>query len=314
MNSLMLLAVLKPDGWPLPAMPCGPARRLTSGPLDAVVFARPKAGLFHPAPKALAKDLLAHQRSLEILEPGRTILPGAFGASFRSEADAIAFLDANATRLHDLLAIYGGQREYRVTVSCKEADQPALAERLSKTAQITASGLPPRDMLRQHFRAAITAASSDTLEMPTDSPETILNLVVLIGAGSEDRLDAALAEIDALAPDRLRIRSAGPLPACSFASLASDPVSAKQIDTACAALGLVRDEGRAGPEMVDIRQAFARQARAAHPDAGGNPAAFESIRRSFALLRALRGQDRTAGSHTPPPLLRVVRADHHHAM
>lgn len=321
MTSLMLLAVCPAGGPTLPALPWGEARAIVAGDLAGVVFAKPKAGLFGLGRDHLAKGLLDHQRGLEALQSGRALVPAVFGAEFRSETEVSAFLTANRARLHALIERYGLMREFRVTIRCV----PAAQERL--LAQFTPEGdgaaLPSGHAarrLRLRLRAMLEPVARETLEMPTDGPDMLINIVVLIGAEAEAMLDATLATIDALAPDLLQIRCAGPLPACSFASVSSDPVSAARIETARIELGLPAPAPGESLADGEIRRAFLAQSRGAHPDAGGSPARFAALRESFALLRSIAGQNGagqngatpenpTSPDDAPPPLLRVVRAD-----
>jgi hypothetical protein len=105
--------------------------------------------------------------------------------------------------------------------------------------------------------------------------------VTLTDAAGLARLEAALAEVDALWPEGLRIRLIGPTPAISFCALSVDRPGRGALTAARRRLGL--DDGPL--DRAAVRAAFRRAAMAGRSDrAPGADGVAAELRAAAALL------------------------------
>jgi len=78
----------------------------------------------------------------------------------------------------------------------------------------------------------------DSIALPVSGREMLLNKVILVQASAEAELDDALARIDAIWPEGLRLRLVGPSPAVSFALLSIREIPRTALHDAAEALGV----------------------------------------------------------------------------
>jgi hypothetical protein len=298
---------------------------LRAAGLAAIVGPAPRAPLIGLSRKALAQQMIAFQQSLEGLMPFGPLLPAAFQAHFADRAMAEAFLIGHEKRLAGALRDFGAKRQFQVTVSWtpeamlrRLAQDPALAETLSakisesvsRGAAIQALMETYRAELSRTFEALLRAASLDCMILPGLDADAIVNATVLIEPERESLLDAAVEAIDAHASEALRIRMAGPLPACAFASIRLDMPPAETIARACRRLEV--DRMALEPEL---KAAYHARMRASHPDVAPEGAAPDTeAKAAYELLAQLRAAElalQSSGKRAsgPIPTMQLLRAD-----
>lgn len=294
--------------------------------LAAVVGPAPSVS-WRPAGKAeLGRRMVAFQRVLEALIPCGPMLPATMGAIFRDALEPTAFLVAHAATLRSALSHFGGLHQYQVLVSW---DPQAMLRRLqgsdrlaslsagdtSHDAKAYANALGSimesyRAELGRWFAANLREVTVDMLVLPPDGENGILNATVLIEPAQQQAFDAAIEAIDAVATEALRIKVAGPLPACAFASVTVEKPDRRLVEKARREIG-----GDAGIDLAELKQNYRRRMRLVHPDmpegreaeAAAASTSYELLRRISEAEEALRAQ----GMQPPDvvPLVRVLRAD-----
>lgn len=196
---------------------------------------------------------------LEGLMPSGAVLPVLPG-HILAPHEARATLAANAELLRRELRRSGLLRQFQVTLHVAEPD--GTRENAF------------RDEVVRRLLADLEAVSDEIHLLPTTAG-LAANAVVLVSGDEADRLEHVLSGIDALGPDRLRLRLVGPAPPVSFASIAIRRVPPREIAGARRLLGVSRAADR-----DEVRRARAARLRAG---TGERP---ETVRAAAEILRA----------------------------
>jgi hypothetical protein len=277
--------------------------------LTAILAAVPKPRFSLFPRRRMLLDLLEVQRILEAIGAAGSVLPACPGTLLDDSSEALELLCADAASLRAALEEFGTTRQFQIIVTW---DGPAMVGAIRHRADVTAvlaasaaSGrlaagkalqaimLGERERLSNEIVARLSAVVRDRLTMPQDGVDCVANLVVLIDACSEPRLDAALIELDALLPGNSRVRCIGPLPAVSFAAVSLDRIDSDRIDAARRLLGV-------GYRLTtdSVRTAWRQYARAHHPDvaeADANSGEFGDASAAYRLLRRFADQAERTG-------------------
>ncbi|MCW2319049.1 DnaJ-domain-containing protein 1 [Rhodoblastus acidophilus] len=274
-----------------------PGQRLTTcavGPLAALF------GPTRPLPlasdrKTLGRALVEFQFMLETLLPLGPVLPAAFVCQF-ADTDALdAFLIAHAEKLQQALAEFGSRRQHQIAI------------------RYDGSGAAPGADWPHAFETILREACVDVLMLPREDETVLFNAAVLIEGDGTERLDAALEKIDAFDTAALRIKCAGPLPACAFASVRAEPLAVERVNDACERLAVAREAS-----LPDIKAAFRALMKVVHPDVrtssdvarGAETAAREARDLLLRVREAELALDKAGRRFpAPPPALRFLRAD-----
>ncbi|MCA0940845.1 GvpL/GvpF family gas vesicle protein [Salipiger pacificus] len=218
------LAILRPHApMPLPAglsgEPCG-AFLLVHGvdlPVGRVTFGKTRSAVLqHAGHRQAQLESLLPLGPVLALQPGARLTPADL-------APAHAELAEWCDRLE-------GRVQFQLTVCWDMAAPRRCPTRLP---------LPPdKAAIRIQLEARLSQLVQDSIELPLGSDDMLMNRVLLLDITDEGRLDALLARIDALCPERLRLRLVGPSPAVSFALAALRRISGADVGSAAAALGL----------------------------------------------------------------------------
>ena len=179
--------------------------------------------------------------------PCGPVLPVAPGTRL-TRCEAGALLEANAADLATWLRALDGVWQYQCVLSWDEprvlhrfADAPELAPvlaqgRVAGPALARAVGRLA-ERLAGEATGALAPVARDLVALPRDDG-TLLNVALLLEAGREADLDAALGRIDEVWAEGFRIRLIGPGPAVSFATLTAREITAAEAASAAARLGL----------------------------------------------------------------------------
>jgi hypothetical protein len=261
----------------------------------------------------LIEKLTAEQKRLEALIKLGPLLPAAGDARLSDAGEIRSFLVASADGLREELGAYGALVQFQVVI---EWDAERFAQRTLPAGALACSpGVPAvdpatsiedsRKQLAETAFAWISERAKGCLNMPRGNERVVANLVVLIGKSEEDQLDAALARIDAVAPDALTLRVTGPLPPLSFASVTVDVPSEPSIRAARKLLGI---HAEASTEAV--RQAYLRNVKVAHPDSAGGSLLsgdvpdMAGIKTAYDLLMRIHAMQSRHGKVAPFALIR----------
>ncbi|MEM0986763.1 MAG: GvpL/GvpF family gas vesicle protein [Pseudomonadota bacterium] len=230
--------------------------------------------------QAAAKALLGFQRQLEALLPLTPFVPGAPDTRFTDKDAIAAFLDGNRETLSSLIERYAGTAQHQVVVrwdlsvmvgrlaATRRADHlPPIKGRLEKAAALKAAMAEWRNALGTALANDLSEAGQAIIELPAEGDDLVLNAVILHDGDSEGAIEAALERFDAEHPDAMSIRMIGPLPACSFATVTVETVTASAIDAARGRLGI--DDTA---DLDDLRTAYRTYMKRNHPDMAGGSA------------------------------------------
>lgn len=173
------------------------------------------------------------------------------------------------------------------------------------------------------MQAELAGLERDAIALPLAETGMLLNRVVLIDAGAEPALEAAVARMDAIWPEGLRLRLVGPSPAVSFALLGLRALPLSRLAAAAETLGLAPPQ--TGADLAGLGPALAaarRRALIEGPRRQDVPAAAATLAAALAasppadrlpdpLLLPEVTRDGTAApvqpSSLPPPVLPDLR-------
>ena len=245
MKEFDLIAVIAGQH-PMPPLP--DLQMVPHGGMTAVMTTAPRPVLRLPQSRRQtlveAATRLAWQ---EACMPLGTVLPARQDSPLTLDA-AVDFLTANHPFLTHLMQRFKGLAQVQVTVSWTESgvltrfrDAPELATVFAATAiqpEALASAVQNlANRLAGGIGQGLAAVSVETAALPL-APAMLWNGAVLVPLAQMDALNSAVEAVDAIWPEGLQIRQIGPAPAGSFATLALERVSQRQIATAMAAFGL----------------------------------------------------------------------------
>jgi hypothetical protein len=127
----------------------------------------------------------------------------------------------------------------------------------------------------------------DAIPYPVTADQVVLHLVLLIKAREMEALDRCLETLDVAHGGRLAFRCIGPLAPYSFATVEIEILDAGALAQARRLLEVV-----SGASAADVRAAYRRLVKSAHPDAAG--AGVDGCESMAALTEAYRMLSRDA--------------------
>ena len=269
------IAILRPHG--VAALPTGLTAEARGGLCLVSGPAAPRGVVFgHRARRgALLRHAARRQGWLEALMTAGPVLPLRPGTALDAAglATHAGLFNAWLDRLEDRVQLQLTVRWDREAAR----GQFATAHELVGIAQ-----KPGLDRLAARLAAAMQAELDvlelDAIPLPIAEDDMLLNRVLLIAAGAEPALDAAVDRIDALWPEGLRLRLVGPSPAVSFALAGLRALPLGDLRAAAAVLGL--PPPATGAELAALAAGIAparRRALAEGPHRDAVPAAAATL-------------------------------------
>lgn len=266
---------------------------------SAVVGGMPEKDLSGHDRRSLAHLLLAHQKIVEEIMTVTPVLPVKFGTVAPDRESVERCLGGGAEELAAAFARLEGKVQFEILVTWdldalfrEIAAEKAVAALKTELAMAGGSGdrngrIRLGELVKQSLerrRAELSMRLCEALrEMAVDSvanplmdDRMVLNLALLVKADEISHLDRCLESLDAAYGGQLTFRCVGPLPPHSFATVEIVFLSKDEIDRARSALEL-----DTVPDPEEVRFAFHRAAKRAHPDLGG---AGNGDGRTMALL------------------------------
>lgn len=294
----------------------GPHRAVHAAGLAAVLCERRAA--FWRTRANLGRELVAFQKGLETLHAVAPVLPAAPNQSLADDAEAEAFLRANAMTLRRGLVDFGVGEQHQITIDIPKeallrrmADDPQAAARLAEARRLTATGdrrgagaalanaaEAARERWGDRWLAQLSAVAQDTARLPHGQEDTALNLALLGPRGGAAAVETALEAIDADWRGALKIRLIGPSPASSFASLFVMRMNPETLSAAAARLAV-----EPGADADTVRAAYRRAMTALHPDVSGHDSAADAHAATEARDVLLQAAE-AGGGEAPVAVLR----------
>lgn len=225
MSKTDLLAIVAA---PIETIPEG----ISEGGFTAVLS--PRTMLPKMSRKAALKAVVDRQLGLERLMKFGTVMP-VLPAVRVAKADIKRAISANIPLLQKLNQTLLGQVQFQVQISFDHKDLPKYAATNLPFRETPASGL--RRQLIEAANQKLNPLASDRIDLPF-ADGLVLNTTLLMPSDHEGALDSALADIDSIWSDGLKIKLTGPSPALSFVSLGVARVGKAEQSTAMARLGL----------------------------------------------------------------------------
>ncbi len=263
-------------------------------------------------PEAM-RYLVAHQRVIEHVMKDLSLLPVKFGTVLPDDERVLQLLtqsgalfretlDQFATRVQmEVVALWNAPEVFQEIAQAEpvvrhkaqlmgRAPEETLAERVA-IGQIVQTLLEERRVaLSSRLLPALQRVALDVVINPLMSDSMVLNVALLVDEPGRRQLDGQLETLDKEFGGRLNFRCVGPLPPYSFATVEVQMISGEVATAAWHHLGLGESTT---PD--EIRRAYHRLARQAHPD--HNPSGPDTESGMAALTQAYR-------------LLMALAADH----
>lgn len=248
---------------------------------------------------SLAHLLLAHQKIIEEIMTVAPVLPIKFGTVAPDRESVERCLEHGAEELAAAFARLEGKVQFEILVTW---DLDALFREIAaekavaalKTELAMAGGSGDRDgrmrlgeLVKQSLERrraelgtrlseALQGMAVDSVANPLMDDRMVLNLGLLVKGDETSQLDRCLESLDAAYGGQLTFRCVGPLPPYGFATVEIVFFGKDEIEWARSMLEL---DTVSDPEQV--RFAFRRIAKRAHPDLGGS---VDGDGRTMALL------------------------------
>lgn len=260
-------------------------RTIAAGPFAAVVGGGPNLG--GRSREDLVRQLLAHQKTIEQIMRAAPLLPVKFGTFVPDETSVCAILERGGTAFRTAFDRLEGCAQVEILVKwdveavfAEIANEEAIAGLKKKWEQaieapqevtrlvlgklVKQSLERRRSALAATLSAALRALAVDAIAYPAAADQVVLHLVLLMKTGEMAALDRCLETLDAAHDGRLTCRCVGPLAPYSFATVEIEIVEAAALAQAMRLLDI-------GPtaSAAEVRAAYRRAAKSAHPDAAG---------------------------------------------
>jgi hypothetical protein len=178
------------------------------------------------------------------------------------------------------------------------APAATTAQRLALGRLVKASLERRRAAVATHISHALRAVAVDAIACPVAADRAVLHLVLLLKADALGEVDRCLETLDAAYGGRLHFRCVGPMPPANFATLEIELIEGDAMAHAGGILGVAPTAS-----LDDVRSAYRRLARAAHPDTAdrcdgraATMAALSDAYRMLARYARAREADRRGGS------------------
>jgi DnaJ-domain-containing protein 1 len=287
---------------------------IVAGPYSAVVGGGPGPDLKGRSREDLGHLLIAHQKVIEQLMRTAPVLPVKFGTWMPDAKGIRELLERGRPLLDSTFAELKGCTQLEVSVTwdveavfADIAGEEAVARlkaqiadngQAATTAQRLALGRLVKAALERRRAAvatqishALRAVAVDAIASPVAADRVVLHLVLLLKIDALGEVDRCLETLDAAYGARLCFRCVGPMPPANFATLEIERLESAEMERAGRILGVAPTAS-----LDDVRCAYRRLARAAHPDASdrcegkaGTMAALSDAYRALARYARPRG-------------------------
>jgi DnaJ-domain-containing protein 1 len=228
----------------------------------------------------------------ELLERGRPLLDSTF-----AELKGCTQLEVSVT--WDVEAVFadiaGEEAVARLKAQIADNGEAATtAQRLALGRLVKAALERRRAAVATQISHALRAVAVDAIASPVAADRVVLHLVLLLKIDALGEVDRCLETLDAAYGARLCFRCVGPMPPANFATLEIERLESDEMERAGRMLGVAPTAS-----LDDVRCAYRRLARVAHPDASdrcegkaGTMAALSDAYRALARYARARAADR----------------------
>ena len=242
--------------------------------------------------RAIAKNLVSHQKMIEKIMETHTIIPLKFGTFLNDDMEVNELLDKGENLFVELLDTMDGRIELDVAVSwndlhatikeigetskeildfkrdvAKNASEDMFQASLRLGAVVKEALDEKRLSLQNEIADRLKSLSLEHQTHDLMEDKMVLNCAFLIPKESEDSFDTVLHELDEKYEGAIDFRCVGPLPPYSFATCEVRSIDFEEIDNARQLLGL--SEGLFGKNRMtraDIKAAYRNFVKGEHPD------------------------------------------------
>jgi hypothetical protein len=284
------------------------------------------------APGKTLQYLAQHQRVLEQVMAGSTVIPLKFGTYAADARQVLEVLRAGRHEFTGALAKYAGKAEVDLAafwtdlpaVLAEIAREPGVVALKAQIAGQAAVTLEERVRLGQEVKklldarrtraaAELTAALRtrwpDLLVNPPTDDAMIFSAAILTGQAEQDQLEEAIRAFDRRYEDRMKFRYVGPLPPYSFATAEVRTLGAEDLEGARRVLGL---EGSFS--CAQAKSAYRRLLQELHPDRNPDARAADRLKAAgtaYEMLEdyALNYQHALPAGQKPAVLVKVRSLD-----
>lgn len=294
----------------------GDVRVVTHGAIAMVASPAERIDFAQLPPEKTLRYLAEHQRVLERVMTGSSVIPLKFGTFADDDEQILGILRPGQGVFTRALEEYAGKFELDLVASWADL-QAVLSEIatdqavVSMKAKIVAGGkatMEQRVQLGQltkrvldEWRGRIAAELVVALRArwprivvnETKDDSVILNAAVLIGQDEETPFDQFVDRLNRDYENRLDFRCVGPLPPYSFATAEVRAVDADELDAARQLLGLGKSPGPA-----EIKAAYRRTLQEVHPDRNPDADAADRMKEIVAAHELL--EEYTLTCKEPP--------------
>src|SRR5262249_48960858 len=293
---------------------------IAAGPYSAVVG--PGPDLKGRSREHLGRLLVVHQKVIEHLMRTAWVLPVKFGTQMPDEEGVRELLERERPLFDSTFSSLSDCTQLEVSVTwdidavfteiAVEEDVARLKARIADEAQAETTVLRlelgrlvqaalerRRAVVAMPLSHALRAVATDAIASPVMADHVVLQLVLLVRLDALGDVDHCLETLDAAYGGQLRFRCIGPMPPASFATLEIELLEAQKIERAGRALGI-------GPtaSLADVRSAYHRLARSAHPDVAdrraGSAASMAALSDAYKLLARYARAHGTGGFADDP--------------
>ncbi|MDT8853864.1 GvpL/GvpF family gas vesicle protein [Paracoccaceae bacterium Fryx2] len=263
----------------------GDIRLIGQGGFSAVVMVPTADAIVSRDRQELVRQLLIHQQLVESFMAVAPVLPVKFATLAPDRESVELGLKRGRAQFVAAFDSLSGKTQFEIIVTwdvaavfAEIANEPSVAALKAELAA-TAGGAGPEgwEPLGRLVKAtldqrraetgkvlldALSQVGVDSVVNPILDDSMILNLALLVASDKADLLDQCLEDLDTAFHGALSFRCVGPLPPHSFATVEITFLEPARIKHACSLLEL--DSPRSSDE---VRYAYHRLARLAHPDA-----------------------------------------------
>ena len=296
----------------------GEVRVVTHGAIAMVASPAERVDFSQLAPDKTLRYLAEHQRVLEEVMTGSSVIPLKFGMFADDDRQILSILRSGQGIFARALEKYAGKFELDLVASW--ADLKAVLSEIgaeqavvSMRAEVSAHGEPTMEqrlrlgqlvnkLLTQRGEGiaaelidALRAKFPDIIVNQTKDDSMILNVAVLLGRYEEARFDEFIDQLNGDYRNGLDFRCVGPLPPYSFATAEVLAVDAEELDAARQLLGLGESPGPA-----EIKASYRQALQEVHPDRNPDADAAERMKELVAAHELL-AEYASSCQETPSP-------------
>jgi len=256
----------------------------------------------------LGRLLVKHQRTVEKIMKGHTVIPMKFGTFLSDDGEVKETLKRGYFQLKELLSSMDGKIEFNVTsmwgdlngivkemaeedeeikkfkeeIAGKPSDQ-SLQDRIKIGMMIKDLLDERREKEEAHTIDSLKNGTIDFQKHQVMNDEMISNCAFLLEKDEEVDFDAALKKLNEEYNEKVNFRCIGPLPPYSFATCQLKKIDCGRINEAKRLLGL-----KESTSLEEIKESYHRFVRKNHPDIdpanGEMKEEFEEVTGAYKLL------------------------------